>query len=68
LSFTVFRGSSPQSVTATNVIQLNTWQYFSVTVTPSGVATLYVNGNAVASATNAGFVPNVVVVFCFHCQ
>jgi hypothetical protein len=60
LSFTVFRGSSPQSVTAPNVIQLNTWQYFSVTVTQSGVATLFVNGNAVASATNAGFVPNVV--------
>jgi hypothetical protein len=60
LSFTVFRGGSSQSVTATNVIQLNTWQYFSVSVTPSGVATLFVNGNAVASATNAGLVPNVV--------
>ncbi|MEI6657512.1 MAG: LamG-like jellyroll fold domain-containing protein [Planctomycetota bacterium] len=60
LSFTVFRGGSPQSVTATNVIQLNTWQYLSVSVTTAGVATLYVNGAPVATNTNPGLVPNVV--------
>ena len=60
LRFAVLRGSSSQGITAPNVIQLNTWQYFSVTVTSTGVATIYVNGVAVATETNPGFVPNVV--------
>ncbi|MEI7782339.1 MAG: LamG domain-containing protein, partial [Planctomycetota bacterium] len=60
LTFFVAKGSSIVELTAPNVIQLNTWQYFSVTVTPSGVANLFVNGNAVASTTNMGLVPNVV--------
>ncbi|MFN6053720.1 MAG: LamG domain-containing protein, partial [Planctomycetia bacterium] len=60
LRFAVLRGSSSQGITAPNVIQLNTWQYLSVTVTPAGMATIYVNGVAVATDTNPGFVPNVV--------
>jgi len=42
------------------VIQLNTWQHLSVTVTPSGTATIYVNGVVVATASNPGFIPNNV--------
>ena len=60
LRFNVLRGGSEQSVTAPNTIILNTWQYFSVTVTSAGVATLYVNGTPVATNTNPGFVPDVV--------
>ena len=58
LAFTVFRGGSSQTVTATNAITLNSWQYFSVSVNSAGVANLYVNGDLVASNTNANFVPN----------
>ena len=58
LAFTVFRGGSPQTVTATNAIALNSWQYFSVSVNSAGVANLYVNGTLVASNTNSNFVPN----------
>ncbi|MBX9660275.1 MAG: LamG domain-containing protein, partial [Nitrospiraceae bacterium] len=60
LTFTIYRGSSAMGVTAPNVIKLNTWQHFSVTVTSSGVATIYVNGVAVATDTNSGFIPNNV--------
>ncbi|MFN6050718.1 MAG: LamG domain-containing protein, partial [Planctomycetia bacterium] len=60
LTFTIYRGGSAMGVTAPNVIQLNTWQHFSVTVTPSGVATIYVNGVAVVTASNPGFIPNNV--------
>jgi hypothetical protein len=60
LAFTVYRGGSAQTVTAPNVITLNSWQYFSVSVNSAGVANLFVNGALVASNTNANFVPNNV--------
>ena len=56
----VLRGSTRTVLVAPGAIALNTWQYFSVSVTSSGVAKLYVNGSEVATSTNSGFVPNVV--------
>ena len=60
LRFMVLRGSTRTVLVAPGAIALNTWQYFSVSVTSSGVAKLYVNGSEVATSTNSGFVPNVV--------
>jgi hypothetical protein len=56
----VLRGSTRTILTAPGAIALNTWQYFSVSVTSAGVATLYVNGTQVATSTNTGFVPNTI--------
>ena len=58
LLFQVNKGTSATALTASGAIELNKWQYFSVTVTSSGVATLYKNGVSIATSTNTGFVPN----------
>ncbi|MFN6052454.1 MAG: LamG domain-containing protein, partial [Planctomycetia bacterium] len=59
LKLEVWKNGSVQTLVATGAIQLNSWQHFGVTVTSSGVATLYVNGAQVANGTSQGFIPNV---------
>jgi hypothetical protein len=44
LQFDVYRGSSRKDLKVSNAITPNTWQYFSVTITSSGVMTLYKDG------------------------
>jgi hypothetical protein len=58
LLFRVHKGSAATNLTATDAITLNAWQYFSVTVSSSGVTTLYKNGSQLTQSTNTGFVPN----------
>ena len=49
LTFSVLSGTSNPSVTASNAITLNQWQYFSVVMQPDGSTTLYKNGVAIKS-------------------
>ncbi|MEI7780565.1 MAG: LamG-like jellyroll fold domain-containing protein, partial [Planctomycetota bacterium] len=56
----VYRGGSSKCLKAVKAITLNTWQYFSVTITPSGVATIYKNGIQIAQDSGSGYVPNTV--------
>ena len=65
LVFRVWRGSVSQSLFASNVIELNTWQYFSVSQQSNGSTTIYKNGVAIATgnvqtANNLGRVNNYV--------
>jgi hypothetical protein len=53
LNFSVRRGATEQKITASNVIELNKWQYFSVSQQANGSTTIYKNGVAVASGTVA---------------
>ncbi len=60
LSFSVYNGSAAGSeVTASNVLELNRWQFFAVTLDAAGFVRIYKNGVPVASGqTN---VPNDVL-------
>ncbi|MEI7782072.1 MAG: LamG domain-containing protein, partial [Planctomycetota bacterium] len=60
LKLEVWKNGGVTTLVAPGAIQLNKWQHFSVTVTSSGVATLFVNGNPVATSTSPGFIPSVV--------
>jgi hypothetical protein len=44
-------GGSYGSVTVSNVLQQNTWQYLAVTITSSGAVTIYRNGLSVGAGT-----------------
>ena len=55
LNFTVYSPNGNGSVEAPNVIELNKWQYFSVSQLANGIATIYKNG--VSIATGAVTVP-----------
>ena len=60
LKLWIFKDGVSTTLTASSAISLNAWQYFSVTVTSAGVATIYKNGVSIATSTNVGFVPNAV--------
>ncbi|MEI8080808.1 MAG: MBG domain-containing protein, partial [Actinomycetes bacterium] len=60
LSLNVFKGTSKTNLYLSNAVTLNTWQYFSVTISPGGEARIYRNGVEIGRATNGGFVPNTV--------
>jgi hypothetical protein len=60
LRLEVWKNGGVTGLNAPGAIKLNTWQHFSVTVTSAGVATLFVNGNPVATGTSQGFIPSVV--------
>lgn len=49
LTFSILDGRLVTSVTASDVIRLNQWQYFSVVMQPDGSTTLYKNGVAIAT-------------------
>jgi RHS repeat-associated protein len=49
LGLAVYRGSTAQFLNAPNALQLNTFQHIAVTLTSAGVATIYRNGQAVAT-------------------
>ncbi|MFM7318143.1 MAG: LamG domain-containing protein, partial [bacterium] len=51
LQFSVFKGGSEQYIVTNNVIDLNKWQYFSVSQMPDGSTTLYKNGAVIATGT-----------------
>jgi parallel beta-helix repeat protein len=52
LQFFVYSGGSAAgSVTATNVLEFNTWQHFAVAMTAAGAVTIYKNGQVVATGT-----------------
>ena len=49
--FSVRKGSSEQTLTATNALTLNTWQYISVVQQANGTTTIYRNGTSIATGT-----------------
>jgi hypothetical protein len=55
LSFFVYNGSTGSQLTAAGAIELNKWQYFSVSLQPTtggyGTATIYKDGTAIASGS-----------------
>ncbi|MFN6050266.1 MAG: LamG-like jellyroll fold domain-containing protein, partial [Planctomycetia bacterium] len=57
LIFTVHRGGSVKDRKTFGVITPNTWQYFSVTITPSGVTTIYKNGIQIDQDTSSNWRP-----------
>jgi hypothetical protein len=58
LAFYSFNGGAATTVVASNVIELNKWQYFAVSMEANGTTTLYKNGVAVATGTS--YVPTNV--------
>ena len=51
LVFKVYNGNSATSLVASNVIDIDTWQYFSVVEQANGSASIYKNGAPVANGT-----------------
>ena len=60
LDFGVYQGTSGSFISAPNAIELNKWQYFSVTITAGGTASMYKNGTLLAQSTSSGFIPTNV--------
>ena len=50
--FSVWKGTSEKSLTATSALTLNTWQYLAVVLQTDGSTTLYKNGTSIGTTTS----------------